>query len=136
LLKQQAHCEVGFTPDAIHIVNEDTIDIWREVCHDPFCKDIRPTYFIWFDQVGFNVGILYAYVVGTAGNYMLLNLTCLAIPVLFVLLFIWMPEAPQYLLSRDKSAGAEKSLQWLRGKGYNVDHELQQLKVSDQHLTT
>jgi SP family facilitated glucose transporter-like MFS transporter 8 len=79
--------------------------------------------------VGFNIGILYAYLVGVAGHYMLLNLTCLAVPIVFVLLFIWMPETPQYLLSKDKGAEAVKSLQWLRGKGHNVDHELQQLKV-------
>lgn len=92
--------------------------------------------FIWFDQVGFNIGILYAYTVGAAGHYMLLNLMCLAVPILFVLLFIWMPETPQYLLSKGKSAEAAKSLQWLRGRDNNVDHELQQLKVSDQHLAT
>jgi hypothetical protein len=82
---------------------------------------------------------LYAYAVGAAGNYVFLNLACLAVPIVFVLLFVWMPEAPQYLLSKDKSAGATKSLQWLRGKAHNVHqelHELQQLKVSDQPSTT
>jgi hypothetical protein len=83
--------------------------------------------------VGFNIGILYAYAVGAAGHYTLLNLTCLFIPILSVLLFTWMPEAPQYLLSKDNRAGATKSLQWLRGKSHNVEHELQQMKVSDLH---
>lgn len=79
-------------------------------------------------QVAFNIGILYAYAVGAAGHYTLLNLTCLALPVLAVLIFVWMPEAPQYLLTKDNRAGAAKSLQWLRGKSHNVEHELQQLK--------
>jgi hypothetical protein len=91
--------------------------------------------FVWCDQVAFNIGILYAYAVGAAGHYTVLNLTCLALPVLAVLIFVWMPEAPQYLLSKDNRAGAAKSLQWLRGKSHNVEHELQQLKVSDLQKT-
>lgn len=79
-------------------------------------------------QVGFNIGILYAYAVGAAGDYTVLNITCLVIPILSVALFMWMPETPQYLLSKDNRAGAAKSLQWLRGKSHNVEHELQQLK--------
>jgi SP family facilitated glucose transporter-like MFS transporter 8 len=87
--------------------------------------------FVWCDQVACNLGILYAYLVGAAGHYTVLNLTCLAVPLLSVLLFVWMPETPQYLLSKDNRAGAAKSLQWLRGKHHNVENELQQLKVSD-----
>jgi facilitated trehalose transporter len=83
--------------------------------------------------VAFNIGILYAYTVGAADHYTVLNLTCLTLPVLSVLIFLWMPEAPQYLLSKDDRVGAAKSLQWLRGKSHNVEHELQQLKVSDLH---
>jgi hypothetical protein len=79
--------------------------------------------------VSYNIGILYAYSVGAVGSYTLLNLTCLAIPVLFVTVFVWMPDTPQYLLSTDNCPGAEKSLQWLRGKSHDVNHELQQLKV-------
>lgn len=79
-------------------------------------------------QVAFNVGILFVYALGTMEKYMLMNLTCLAIPIIFVLQFMWMPETPQYFLSKDNRAGAAKSLQWLRGKNHNVENELQQLK--------
>jgi hypothetical protein len=84
--------------------------------------------------VAFNVGILFVYAMGATKNYMLMNLTCLAIPIIFVLQFIWMPETPQYFLSKDNRAGAAKSLQWLRGKTYDLENELQQLKVSELHL--
>ncbi|XP_069700466.1 facilitated trehalose transporter Tret1-like [Periplaneta americana] len=79
-------------------------------------------------QVGFNLGILYAYAVGALGSYGLLNFTCLALPILFLVLFVWMPDTPQYLLSKNDRAGAAKALQWFRGKRCNVDEELQQLK--------
>lgn len=84
--------------------------------------------------MAFNAGILYVYAVGAMENYMLMNFTCLAIPIIFVLHFMWMPETPQYFLSKDNRAGAAKSLQWLRGKNHDVENELQQLKVSDLHL--
>jgi hypothetical protein len=71
---------------------------------------------------------------GTMENYMLMNLTCLVIPAMFVLQFMWMPETPQYFLSKDNREGAAKSLQWLRGKTHDVQNELQQLKVSDLQL--
>jgi hypothetical protein len=90
--------------------------------------------FISFDQVAFNVGMLYVYAMGAMENYMLMNLTCFVIPIIFVLQFMWMPETPQYFLSKDNCEGAAKSLQWLRGKNHEVQNELQQLKVSDLQL--
>jgi len=90
--------------------------------------------FISFDQVAFNVGILFVYAIGAMENYMLMNLTCLAIPITFVLQFMWMPETPQYFLSKDNRESAAKSLQWLRGKTHDVENELQELKVSVLHL--
>jgi hypothetical protein len=92
--------------------------------------------FISVDQVAFNVGMLSVYAMGAMENYtyMLMNVTCLAIPVIFVLQFLWMPETPQYLLSKDNREGAAKSLRWLRGKCHDVQTELQQLKVSDLQL--
>ena len=89
---------------------------------------------ISFDQVAFQVGILFVYAMGAMKNYKLMNLTCLAIPITFVLQFIWMPETPQYFLSKDNRAGAAKSLQWLRGKTHDVENELRHLKVSDLQL--
>jgi SP family facilitated glucose transporter-like MFS transporter 8 len=90
--------------------------------------------FISFDQVAFNVGMLFVYALGAMENYMVMNVTCLAIPFIFVLQFLWMPETPQYFLSKDNREGAAKSLQWLRGKTHDVQTELQELKVSDFQL--
>ena len=80
-------------------------------------------------QVAYNAGILYAYSVGAVGNYMILNLACLLLPILSVLVFVWMPEAPQYHLAKGNTQGAVKALQWLRGKDANVEEELQKLRV-------
>ena len=37
---------------------------------------------------------------------------------------IFMPETPSYLLAQNQGNSAQKSLRFLRGKNYNVDHEL------------
>ncbi len=42
---------------------------------------------------------------------------------------VWfMPESPYMLLSRDKDEKAAKSLQWLRGKDYNIGLEMEDLR--------
>ena len=38
-----------------------------------------------------------------------------------------MPETPFYLLSKGKEAEAEKSLQWLRGKHFDISEEIHQI---------
>ncbi|XP_069693193.1 facilitated trehalose transporter Tret1-like isoform X2 [Periplaneta americana] len=87
-------------------------------------------------QVTCNLGILCSYAVGASGSYLALNITCLAIPVIFLLMFVWMPESPHYLISQNDVEGARKSLQWLRGKNCNIDHELQILTVVSQENAT
>jgi len=49
-------------------------------------------------------------------------------PIIFAICFIWMPETPQYLLMRGKVNQAEKSLQYFRGKNFNIKTELAKMK--------
>lgn len=37
------------------------------------------------------------------------------LPVVFALIFVWMPDTPYYLIMKKRSGDAEKSLSWLRG---------------------
>ncbi len=41
-----------------------------------------------------------------------------------------LPESPPYLLSRQQEQNARRSLLWLRGKNYDVDRELEDLKLA------
>ena len=41
-----------------------------------------------------------------------------------VALLLFLPDSPKYLISQEKTTEARKSLQWLRGKNYNVDPEM------------
>lgn len=50
------------------------------------------------------------------------------VPIVFAACFIWMPETPQYLIKKGKEDQAEKSLQYFRGKNFDIKHELDEMK--------
>ncbi|XP_069700469.1 facilitated trehalose transporter Tret1-like [Periplaneta americana] len=65
-------------------------------------------------DISLTLGILYVYAIGAFVPYIWLCIACGVIPILYGATFFWMPESPMYLLSKGKSAEAEKSLRWLR----------------------
>nr|CAD7577771.1 unnamed protein product [Timema californicum] len=74
-------------------------------------------------------GILFAYVVGYYASYTTFTAICLAMPVIFMASFFWMPETPVYLISQNNPDGARKALMWLRtGDVVTVDQEMTRLK--------
>lgn len=73
-----------------------------------------------------NAGVLFAYVIGSYVSYYTFAYTAIAIPVIYVLGLIWLPETPNYLVNRGKYTEAERSLRWLRGK----DDKLVELELS------
>lgn len=42
-------------------------------------------------------------------------------PLIFILIFVWIPESPYYLISKGYKDKAIKSLQWFRG---NISKEM------------
>ncbi|XP_067007203.2 facilitated trehalose transporter Tret1 isoform X2 [Anabrus simplex] len=81
-------------------------------------------------QVMFNIGLLFAYAVGAADNYLVLNASCLLVPILFFAAFVWMPESPVFLLSKGRTSEAHRALQWLRGPLHNTQFEMQKLEAA------
>lgn len=77
-------------------------------------------------------GILFVYLVGAYVSYLWMCIACAIIPAIFLLTFLWMPESPIYLTNKGNTAGAERSLLWLRGarhiKDYDVKPELQRIQ--------
>lgn len=59
-------------------------------------------------------GELYAHAIGPFVSYDWLAYSCILLPVVFFLTFIWMPESPYYLLIRNRRVEAEKSLKTLK----------------------
>lgn len=61
------------------------------------------------------LGILIAYAIGPYVSVKVLASILLVAPIIFILVFIWLPESPYYLVSKKKEEEASKSLEWLRG---------------------
>ncbi|KAH8384541.1 hypothetical protein KR093_000209, partial [Drosophila rubida] len=69
-------------------------------------------------------GILYGFGVGALFKPMLVNMLCGFLPIVFFLVFMWMPESPVFLAQKDKVDKAEKALRWLRGKDADITADL------------
>ncbi|XP_052842873.1 facilitated trehalose transporter Tret1-2 homolog [Drosophila gunungcola] len=77
-------------------------------------------------------GILYSFVVGAFVNTLCLGIACTIWPIIYFLLFMWMPESPVYLAQKGKTERAEKALKFLRGKDADVGGELKDMAAEGQ----
>lgn len=75
------------------------------------------------------IGVVFSYIVGTVATVLALNLICALVPLVFGVVFFFMPESPSYLISKDRKEAAAKSLQWLRGSEYDCSAELAELQT-------
>ncbi|EEB15084.1 sugar transporter, putative [Pediculus humanus corporis] len=77
------------------------------------------------------VGILSSYIVGSYTSYLILGLYCLFFPILFVLMWFWLPETPIYSLIRNRTDDALNALFKLRGNHRElIEAELSELTSS------
>ncbi|XP_021186691.1 facilitated trehalose transporter Tret1-2 homolog isoform X2 [Helicoverpa armigera] len=88
---------------------------------------IRGTLGSYF-QLMITIGILFAYVVGGYTSVFVFNILCTCIPIVFGIIFFFMPESPSFLVMKGKHEEAKDALIRLRGSAYDVDYELNNLK--------
>ncbi|XP_069671884.1 facilitated trehalose transporter Tret1-like [Periplaneta americana] len=62
-----------------------------------------------------NLGTLFAFCLGPYVSYQYLALSSSVVPVVFIVVMLWVPETPYFLMMKDRKAKAEKSLMRLRG---------------------
>lgn len=74
-------------------------------------------------------GILFVYAIGPYVSVTALAWILFALPIIFIAVFVWLPESPYYLVDQERPEEAKKSLQWLRGND-NIDVELETMKVA------
>lgn len=79
-------------------------------------------------QLMITIGILFAYAVGSYTSVFVFNILCLCFPIIFGVVFFFMPESPKYLVVKNKNEEAKEALIKLRGRNYDVDFELNILK--------
>ncbi|XP_052750009.1 facilitated trehalose transporter Tret1-2 homolog isoform X2 [Galleria mellonella] len=89
---------------------------------------IRGTLGSYF-QLMITIGILFAYAVGSYTSVLAFNILCTIIPIIFGIIFFFMPESPNYLVVKGQNDAAREALIKLRGSGYDVDTELNGLKL-------
>lgn len=82
-----------------------------------------------FFQLLIIAGILAVYIIGAIFTVYWMNVICFFFPLIFGVFFLFMPESPVYLISKKKYAEAAKTIKWLRGKHYNPDELIEELKV-------
>lgn len=90
-------------------------------------NDIRGSLGSYF-QLLLTVGILLSYLLGTAVNMFELSIISAIVPIIFFIVFFFMPETPTYYLKKGNEDAARASFQRLRGSHYNVEPELSMLK--------
>lgn len=69
-----------------------------------------------FMQLFIVAGILYVYAIGPYVTYITLQFCCIVIPIIFAVIFVFLPESPYYYAGKGRKEDALKSLQYLRGQ--------------------
>lgn len=80
-----------------------------------------------FMQLSLNEGILLTYIVGAFTSVFYLSIICGTIPIIFAIVFFFMPESPVFLVSKKQIPEAIEAYKWLRGEAYNPQQEIDEL---------
>uniref|UniRef100_A0A1B0CZM4 Major facilitator superfamily (MFS) profile domain-containing protein n=1 Tax=Phlebotomus papatasi TaxID=29031 RepID=A0A1B0CZM4_PHLPP len=87
-----------------------------------------------FFQLMITIGILFVYAVGHGVNVFTLSIICAVIPIIFGVIFAFMPESPLYLVTKNKISKATDSIKWLRGEKYDHASELADLQQQMEEI--
>ncbi|CRL04571.1 CLUMA_CG017640, isoform A [Clunio marinus] len=85
-----------------------------------------------FFQLNVTIGILFVYAVGAGVSVFWLSIICGIIPLVFGLIFFFMPESPTYLVRREKNQEASKAFKWLRGDQYDPAEDIAELQNENE----
>lgn len=69
------------------------------------------------------MGVLIAFLVGTKISWEYTALFAVGPVTLLLILMLFMPETPRWLLANNQRYVAIRELTWLRGKAYDVEEE-------------
>lgn len=75
-------------------------------------------------------GIATEYTLGLTENWSVVGCVSAVFPIIFFVIFIFIPETPTFLLIKGKTEAAAKSLQWYRGKNYDIRTEMMELEAT------
>ncbi|XP_015177990.1 PREDICTED: facilitated trehalose transporter Tret1-like [Polistes dominula] len=81
-----------------------------------------------FYQLFLCIGMLMVYALSKILNIYEISIMCGIAPLIFGIIFFFMPETPTYYLMKDNETAARESFKKLRGSQYNIEPELSLLK--------
>ncbi|XP_031838029.1 facilitated trehalose transporter Tret1 [Nomia melanderi] len=90
-------------------------------------SSIRGSVGIFF-QLLLTVGIALSYIFGYFVNMFILSIISAITPLIFFIVFIFMPESPVYYLQKNNEDGARKSFIKLYGAQYDIESEIREKK--------
>ncbi|XP_034949185.1 facilitated trehalose transporter Tret1-like isoform X2 [Chelonus insularis] len=76
-------------------------------------------------QLMLTTGILITYILGSVLEMFTISLISAAVPLIFFVIFFFMPETPTHYLKKGDIDAARASYRWLRGPHYNIEPELE-----------
>lgn len=79
-----------------------------------------------------NCGVLSIFIIGHFTSLFALNAICCAIPIVYSISFLFLPESPPMLVSQDRIDDARSCIAYLRGDHYNCEPEIDDLKIRHQ----
>lgn len=94
-----------------------------EIAHDSLRGPLAA-----FFQMFLSAGILLTCVIAAFTNWIGLSAILTLVPIMFLVTFSFMPETPTYKVKIGDFKGARKSLEYFRGKYYNVQEELNEIE--------
>lgn len=78
-------------------------------------------------------GVLFAYVIGALVNVFWLSVICSVFPIIYTIVFSFMPESPTFLILENREDEARKSFRFLKGQNFDPSEEIMEiLKDKDE----
>lgn len=90
-------------------------------------KEIRGALLSLF-QINVNFGSLFILTLGYFVSMKTINIVCTVIPIIFGIIFSFLPESPSILLIKKREEEATKVMKFLRGNSYELN-EIESIKV-------
>lgn len=81
-----------------------------------------------FLQLLISIGVLFVYIVGALTSVYATNIICGICPLIFAVIFFFMPESPVYLIMKNREQKAKNALKWLRDEGHDIECEAREWK--------
>ncbi|XP_062552042.1 facilitated trehalose transporter Tret1-like [Armigeres subalbatus] len=98
-------------------------------------KEIRGTVGSFFQQM-INLGIVFTYALGLDMNVFWLSVACGLVPILYGVLFFFMPNTPTFLVHRKQESKAIDAIKWLRGSNFDTTFEIDEIRSQQHQIAT